>query len=72
MVVFETIVSSYQSFLFSCRVIFVFDLFSLILDFVWQHIEPWLSSAEDHERERAVKATAHILAYYLDNLNVKV
>uniref|UniRef100_A0A674P4S4 Maestro heat-like repeat family member 1 n=1 Tax=Takifugu rubripes TaxID=31033 RepID=A0A674P4S4_TAKRU len=39
--------------------------------FMLEHIEPWLSSAEDHERERAVTATAHMLAYYLDNLNVK-
>lgn len=37
-----------------------------------QHIESWLSSAQDHERERAVTATAHILAFYLDNLTVKV
>lgn len=37
-----------------------------------QHIESWLSSAQDHERERAVTATAHMLAYYLDNLTVKV
>ena len=37
-----------------------------------QHLESWLSSGQDHERERAVAATAHILAYYLDNLNVKV
>ncbi|XP_029694251.1 maestro heat-like repeat-containing protein family member 1 isoform X1 [Takifugu rubripes] len=41
------------------------------LQSVFKHIEPWLSSAEDHERERAVTATAHMLAYYLDNLNVK-
>ncbi|CAG12883.1 unnamed protein product, partial [Tetraodon nigroviridis] len=38
---------------------------------VFKHIEPWLSSAEDHERERAVTATSHMFAYYLDNLNVK-
>uniref|UniRef100_A0A8C5DCZ5 Maestro heat-like repeat family member 1 n=1 Tax=Gouania willdenowi TaxID=441366 RepID=A0A8C5DCZ5_GOUWI len=31
----------------------------------------WLSSPQDHERERAVTVTAHILAYYLDNLTVK-
>uniref|UniRef100_A0A672FRA6 Maestro heat-like repeat family member 1 n=1 Tax=Salarias fasciatus TaxID=181472 RepID=A0A672FRA6_SALFA len=31
----------------------------------------WLSSGQDHERERAVTATAHILAFYLDNLTVK-
>uniref|UniRef100_A0AAX7VMY6 Maestro heat-like repeat family member 1 n=1 Tax=Astatotilapia calliptera TaxID=8154 RepID=A0AAX7VMY6_ASTCA len=28
-------------------------------------------SGQDHERERAITATAHILAYYLDNLTVK-
>lgn len=37
-----------------------------------QHIETWLGSGQDHEREQSVTATAHILAYYLDNLNVKV
>uniref|UniRef100_A0A8C5FZJ7 Maestro heat-like repeat family member 1 n=1 Tax=Gouania willdenowi TaxID=441366 RepID=A0A8C5FZJ7_GOUWI len=38
---------------------------------VFKHIESWLSSPQDHERERAVTVTAHILAYYLDNLTVK-
>ncbi|XP_041843751.1 maestro heat-like repeat-containing protein family member 1 isoform X2 [Melanotaenia boesemani] len=41
------------------------------LQSVFKHIESWLSSGLDHERERAVTATAHILAHYLDNLNVK-
>ncbi|CAG6015929.1 unnamed protein product [Menidia menidia] len=41
------------------------------LQSVFKHIESWLSSGQDHERERAVTATAHVLAYYLDNLNVK-
>ncbi|XP_071381698.1 maestro heat-like repeat-containing protein family member 1 isoform X1 [Centroberyx affinis] len=41
------------------------------LQSVFKHIESWLSSGLDHERERAVSATAHILAYYLDNLTVK-
>ncbi|KAM4581297.1 maestro heat-like repeat-containing protein family member 1 isoform 1-T1 [Odontesthes bonariensis] len=41
------------------------------LQSVFKHLESWLSSGQDHERERAVAATAHILAYYLDNLNVK-
>ncbi|XP_019946928.2 maestro heat-like repeat-containing protein family member 1 isoform X1 [Paralichthys olivaceus] len=38
---------------------------------VFKHIESWLSSGQDHERERAVTATAHIMSYYLDNLTVK-
>ncbi|AWO96969.1 putative maestro heat-like repeat-containing protein family member 1 [Scophthalmus maximus] len=38
---------------------------------VFKHIESWLTSGHDHERERAVTATAHLLAYYLDNLTVK-
>ncbi|KAM9852658.1 maestro heat-like repeat-containing protein family member 1 [Aulostomus maculatus] len=38
---------------------------------VFKHIESWLSSGQEHERERAVTATAHMLAYYLDNLTVK-
>uniref|UniRef100_A0A3B3CBG5 Maestro heat-like repeat family member 1 n=1 Tax=Oryzias melastigma TaxID=30732 RepID=A0A3B3CBG5_ORYME len=38
---------------------------------VFKHIETWLSSGRDHERERAITVTAHILAYFLDNLNVK-
>ncbi|XP_039973660.1 maestro heat-like repeat-containing protein family member 1 isoform X1 [Xiphias gladius] len=41
------------------------------LQSIFKHIESWLNSGQDHERERAVTATAHILAYYLDNLTVK-
>ncbi|XP_031729629.1 maestro heat-like repeat-containing protein family member 1 isoform X1 [Anarrhichthys ocellatus] len=41
------------------------------LQSVFKHIESWLSSRQDHERERAVTATAHMLAFYLDNLTVK-
>ncbi|KAF7651228.1 hypothetical protein LDENG_00113910 [Lucifuga dentata] len=41
------------------------------LQSIFKHIESWLSSSLDHERERAVRATAHILDYYLDNLTVK-
>ncbi|XP_034553780.1 maestro heat-like repeat-containing protein family member 1 isoform X2 [Notolabrus celidotus] len=41
------------------------------LQSVFKHIESWLSSTHDHERERAVTATAHILANFLDNLTVK-
>uniref|UniRef100_A0A673MWL6 Maestro heat-like repeat-containing protein family member 1 n=1 Tax=Sinocyclocheilus rhinocerous TaxID=307959 RepID=A0A673MWL6_9TELE len=37
----------------------------------FQHIESWLSSGQDHERERAVKTTAELLQFYLDNLRVK-
>ncbi|KAM6967979.1 maestro heat-like repeat-containing protein family member 1 [Aplochiton taeniatus] len=38
---------------------------------VFKHIEPWLSSGQDYERERAVNTTANILTHYLDNLTVK-
>ncbi|KAI4810740.1 hypothetical protein KUCAC02_013672, partial [Chaenocephalus aceratus] len=38
---------------------------------IFKHIESWLSSGQDHERERSVKAISHLLAFYLDNLNVK-
>ncbi|KAK9513462.1 hypothetical protein VZT92_026993 [Zoarces viviparus] len=41
------------------------------LQSVFKHIESWLSSGQNHERERAVTATAHMLAFYLDNLTVK-
>ncbi|XP_029360299.1 maestro heat-like repeat-containing protein family member 1 isoform X2 [Echeneis naucrates] len=41
------------------------------LQSVFKHIESWLNSGQDYERERAVTATAHILAYYLDILTVK-
>ncbi|KAK2844253.1 hypothetical protein Q5P01_010912 [Channa striata] len=41
------------------------------LQSVFKHIESCLSSAQDHERERAVTGTAHILAFYLENLTVK-
>uniref|UniRef100_A0A8C7X9J8 Maestro heat-like repeat family member 1 n=1 Tax=Oryzias sinensis TaxID=183150 RepID=A0A8C7X9J8_9TELE len=38
---------------------------------VFKHIETWLNSGRDHERERAIIVTSHILAYFLDHLNVK-
>ncbi|XP_008321450.1 maestro heat-like repeat-containing protein family member 1 [Cynoglossus semilaevis] len=38
---------------------------------VFKHIESWLSSGKEHERERAISVTAHILWFYLDNLTVK-
>ncbi|XP_010785898.1 maestro heat-like repeat-containing protein family member 1 [Notothenia coriiceps] len=38
---------------------------------IFKHIESWLSSGQDHERERSVKAISHLLAFYLENLNVK-
>ncbi|XP_028985036.1 maestro heat-like repeat-containing protein family member 1 isoform X2 [Betta splendens] len=41
------------------------------LQSVFKHVESWLSSTQEHERERAVSATANMLAYYLDNLTVK-
>uniref|UniRef100_A0A671QI06 Maestro heat-like repeat-containing protein family member 1 n=1 Tax=Sinocyclocheilus anshuiensis TaxID=1608454 RepID=A0A671QI06_9TELE len=41
------------------------------LQSVFKHIESWLSSGQDHERERAVKTTAELLQFYLDNLRVK-
>ncbi|XP_055019623.1 maestro heat-like repeat-containing protein family member 1 isoform X2 [Boleophthalmus pectinirostris] len=41
------------------------------LQSVFKHIESWLSSNQDHERERAVSVTSNILSYYLDILTVK-
>ncbi|XP_017265503.1 maestro heat-like repeat-containing protein family member 1 isoform X2 [Kryptolebias marmoratus] len=41
------------------------------LQSVFKHIESWLGSVHDHERERAIITTAHMLSYYLDNLSVK-
>ncbi|KAK6327014.1 hypothetical protein J4Q44_G00026590 [Coregonus suidteri] len=41
------------------------------LQSVFKHIEAWLSSGQDHERERAMKTTAHILEFYFTSLNVK-
>ncbi|XP_036439698.1 maestro heat-like repeat-containing protein family member 1 isoform X1 [Colossoma macropomum] len=41
------------------------------LQAVFKHIESWLSSRQDHERERAVRTTAEILQFYLNSLNVK-
>ncbi|KAG5856775.1 hypothetical protein ANANG_G00011450 [Anguilla anguilla] len=38
---------------------------------VFKHIEGWLSSGRDYERERAVRTIAEILEFYLDNLKVK-
>lgn len=37
-----------------------------------QHIESWLSSKQDHERERAVRTAAEMLQFYLNSLSVKV
>ncbi|XP_052003052.1 maestro heat-like repeat-containing protein family member 1 [Xyrauchen texanus] len=41
------------------------------LQSVFKHIESWLSSGQEHERERAMKTTAKLLQFYLDNLSVK-
>ncbi|XP_061100289.1 maestro heat-like repeat-containing protein family member 1 isoform X2 [Conger conger] len=41
------------------------------LQSIFKHIEVWLNSGQDYERERAVKTMAEILDYYLDNLTVK-
>lgn len=38
---------------------------------VFKHIESWLSSKQDHERERAIRTTAEILKFYLESLHVK-
>ncbi|XP_053484916.1 maestro heat-like repeat-containing protein family member 1 isoform X1 [Ictalurus furcatus] len=38
---------------------------------MFKHIESWLSSKQDHERERAVRAAAEMLQFYLDSLSVK-
>lgn len=40
--------------------------------FLHQHIEVYLSSKLDHERERAVNTTADLLEFYLASLTVKV
>lgn len=41
------------------------------LQSIFKHIEVWLSSPRDLERERAVKTTSELLEFYLENLNVK-
>ncbi|TRY56529.1 hypothetical protein DNTS_005416, partial [Danionella cerebrum] len=41
------------------------------LQSVFKHVESWLSSGQEHERERAVKTMAQLLQFYLDNLSVK-
>ncbi|XP_066571905.1 maestro heat-like repeat-containing protein family member 1 isoform X2 [Amia ocellicauda] len=41
------------------------------LQSIFKHIEGWLSSPQDFERERAVQTTAEVLDFYLENLNVK-
>ncbi|XP_008430285.1 maestro heat-like repeat-containing protein family member 1 isoform X2 [Poecilia reticulata] len=38
---------------------------------IFKHIESWLGSVHDHERERAITATSNLLAYYLESLTVK-
>ncbi|MGH0159549.1 UNVERIFIED_CONTAM: hypothetical protein FKN15_037747 [Acipenser sinensis] len=42
------------------------------LQSIFKHIEVWLSSPRDLERERAVKTTSELLEFYLENLNVKI
>ncbi|XP_049585249.1 maestro heat-like repeat-containing protein family member 1 isoform X1 [Syngnathus scovelli] len=41
------------------------------LQSVFKHVECGLTSTLDHERERAISATAHLLNHYLDNMTVK-
>nr|XP_057909847.1 maestro heat-like repeat-containing protein family member 1 isoform X2 [Doryrhamphus excisus] len=41
------------------------------LQSVFKHIECWLSSPQEYERERAITATACMLTHYLDNMTVK-
>ncbi|XP_062395570.1 maestro heat-like repeat-containing protein family member 1 isoform X2 [Sardina pilchardus] len=41
------------------------------LQTVFKHIEGWLSSGQDHERERAILTTLEVLQFYLDSLSVK-
>ncbi|XP_031432555.1 maestro heat-like repeat-containing protein family member 1 isoform X2 [Clupea harengus] len=41
------------------------------LQTVFKHIEGWLSSGLDHERERAILTTLEVLQFYLDSLTVK-
>ncbi|XP_077432978.1 maestro heat-like repeat-containing protein family member 1 isoform X1 [Vanacampus margaritifer] len=41
------------------------------LQCVFKHVECWLTSTLDHERERAISATVHMLTHYLDNMTVK-
>ncbi|XP_054638550.1 maestro heat-like repeat-containing protein family member 1 isoform X4 [Dunckerocampus dactyliophorus] len=41
------------------------------LQSVFKHIEGWLSSPQDYERERAITATAGMLTHYLDKMTVK-
>uniref|UniRef100_A0A674EIK6 Maestro heat like repeat family member 1 n=1 Tax=Salmo trutta TaxID=8032 RepID=A0A674EIK6_SALTR len=53
------------------RNILVRDLSPDGLQSVFKHIEEWLSSGQDHERERAMNTTAHILEFYFNNLHVK-
>ncbi|XP_035386626.1 maestro heat-like repeat-containing protein family member 1 isoform X2 [Electrophorus electricus] len=38
---------------------------------IFTHIESWLSSRQDHERERAMRTVAELLQFYLGSLNVK-
>ncbi|XP_014876246.1 maestro heat-like repeat-containing protein family member 1 isoform X4 [Poecilia latipinna] len=38
---------------------------------IFKHIESWLGSVHDHERERAITATSNLLTYYLESLTVK-
>ncbi|KAG1947998.1 maestro heat-like repeat-containing protein family member 1 isoform X1 [Pimephales promelas] len=41
------------------------------LQSVFKHIESWLSSGKEYERERAAKTMAELLHFYLDHLSVK-
>ncbi|XP_062822975.1 maestro heat-like repeat-containing protein family member 1 isoform X2 [Anolis carolinensis] len=37
---------------------------------MFEHLSPWIKSAKEHERERAVDVSAAILAFYREKLNV--
>lgn len=57
----------------SYEVLHLFNIYFWVLCFFTsQHIEGWLSSRQDHERERAVRTAAEMLHFYLDHLSVKV
>uniref|UniRef100_A0ABM5GD29 Maestro heat-like repeat-containing protein family member 1 isoform X1 n=1 Tax=Pogona vitticeps TaxID=103695 RepID=A0ABM5GD29_9SAUR len=40
------------------------------LQTMFEHLNPWIKSAKEHERERAVEISAAVLAFYREKLNV--
>lgn len=37
---------------------------------VYKHLEPWIVSINDHERERSIRSFSRLLKYFAENLKI--